>query len=128
MGQGELIPQVIAPLGQPVHGSAARIADAEHPRHLVKTLAGGIVPGGTHDLHLCIGPHIHDGCGAAGYTQADEGGLQVRVGDIIGRDVAPDMVDRDEGQVQSHGCPFGEVDPYQHSADEAGGIGDRYGV
>ena len=83
VGPGQLISAApVPPVGQAVHGSAARIADAEHPappcRSTRRPASSRVVP--PMHLHLCIGAHIHDGGGAAGDAQADEGGLQVRGG------------------------------------------------
>ena len=38
------------------------------------------------------------------------------------------MVHRDERNVQGQGAGLGEVNPHQHRADEAGGIGHGHGV
>ena len=128
VGLGQVIFPVVAPHCQPVHGPTAGIADAQHPGHLVKALPRRVVPGAAQDGHVRVGPHIHNGGGAAGDAQADEGGLQIRVGEIVGGDVAPHVVDGDEGQIQGHGGPLGKVHPHQHRPDEAGGIGDGHGV
>ena len=78
--------------------------------------------------HLGVGLHVHNGGGPPGDAQADKGGLQAGVGDVVGGDVPPDVVDGDEGQVQGQRRPLGEVDPHQHRPDEAGGVGDGDGV
>ena len=48
--------------------------------------------------------------------------------DVVGGDVAPDMVHRDQRYPQSIGRRFGEVDPHQQRTDEAGRIGHGDGV
>ena len=128
VGPGQLIPGGVAPLGQTVHGPAAGIADAQHPGHLVEALPRRVVPGGAQDLHVGVALHVHDGAGPPGDTQADEGGLQVGVGDVVGGDVPPDVVDGDQGHPQGAGRRLGEVHPHQHRPDEAGGVGDGDGV
>ena len=128
MGHGELILAVVAPLGQPVHGRSAGVADPQHPGHLVKTLSRRIVPGTAQDFHFGIGFYIHNGGGTSGDAKAHKGGLQIRVGNVVGSDVTPDMVDRNEGEPQGHGSPLGKIHPYQHRPDEAGGIGDGNGI
>ena len=128
VGPGQLIPGGVAPLGQTVHGPAAGIADAQHPGHLVEALPRRVVPGGPQDLHLRVVPDVHDEGGAPGDTQADKGGLQVRVGDVVGRDMAPDMVDRDQGHPQAIGRRLGEVHSHQQGPDEPRAVGDRHGV
>ena len=72
--------------------------------------------------------HIHQGGGAPGHTQAQEGGLQVWVGDVVGGDVAPHVVDGDQGHPQSIGHRLGKGYPHQQRPDEAGGAGHRHGV
>ena len=128
MGPGQLIAAVISPVRKAVHGTAAGVADAQHPGHLVKALPRRIIPGAAQHLHLRIGAHIHHQGGPAGDTQADEGRLQVWVGDVVGGDVAPHMVDRDQREIQGHSRSLGEIHPHQHRADEAGAVGDRHGV
>ena len=128
VGPGQLIFGVVPPVSQAVHGGTAGIADAQHPGHLVEALPGGVVPGPAQHLHLCIGANINDGGGAAGDAQTDEGGLQVRVGKVVGGDVAPHMVNRDQGPVQGQRGPLGKVDPHQHRTDQARGIGHRHTV
>ena len=50
------------------------------------------------------------------------------MGDIIGGDVAPDVVDGDEGHPQAVSYRLGEGHPHQQCADKAGGVGHRHGV
>ena len=128
VGLGEVESFVIAALGHAVHGAAAGIAQAQHPGGLVKALAGGVIPGGAHDLKMGIVPDIYKGGGAAGHAQAQKGRLQVRVGDVVGGDVAPDVVNGDEGDAQAVGYRLCEGHPYQQRADEARGIGDGHGT
>ena len=42
--------------------------------------------------------------------------------------MAPEVVDRDEGPVQSQGRALGEVHPHQQCADEPGAVGHRHRV
>ena len=42
--------------------------------------------------------------------------------------MAPDVVHGNERNTQSEGRAFGEIDPNQHRADEAGGVGAGHGV
>jgi hypothetical protein len=128
VGTGELIAPVVPPLGQRVHGRAAGVADAQHPRHLVEALPRRVVPGSAQNRHVRVVPHVYQHGVSAGDAQADEGGLQLGVSDVVGGDVAPDMVHRDQRYPQSIGRRFGEVDPHQQRTDEAGGVGDRHGV
>ena len=50
------------------------------------------------------------------------------MGDIIGCDVPPDMVDGHQGHVQGKGGGFGEVHPHQHRPDEPRRVGDGHRV
>ena len=128
VGPGQLVPAVVSSAGQAVHGAAPGVADAQHPGHLVKALPRRVVPGPPQHLHVRVGLHVHDQGGAAGDAQAHKGGLQLRVGDVICGDVPSHMVHRDQGQVQGHGRPFGEVHPHQHRPDEPRGVGHRHGI
>ena len=42
--------------------------------------------------------------------------------------MAPDMMDGDQGDSQGKGRRLGKAEAHQHRADQAGGIGHRYGV
>ena len=72
--------------------------------------------------------HLHDVAVAAGRHQAEEGRLQLRVGEVEGRNVAPQVVDRHQRLMGRVRQPLGKVDSHQHRADEAGGKGDGHGV
>ena len=50
------------------------------------------------------------------------------MGDVVGGDVAPDVMDGHQRQAQRHGRTLGEVHAHKDSADEAGGVGDGDGV
>ena len=50
------------------------------------------------------------------------------MGNVVGGDVAPNVVDGDQGDSQGIGHGLGKIHPHQHRADEAGGIGHRHGV
>ena len=115
-------------LGQSVHGLAAGVGKAQHTGCLVEALAGSVIPCGSQDRHVRIVPDIHDEGVAAGDGQRQKGRLQLREGQIVGGDVATDVVDRDQRHVQRIGHGLGEADPHQHGADETGGIGDGHGV
>ena len=115
-------------LGQSVHGLAAGVGKAQHTGCLVEALAGSVIPCGSQDRHVRIVPDIHDEGVAAGDGQRQKGRLQLREGQIVGGNVATDVVDRDQRHAQRIGHGLGEADPHQHGADEAGGIGDGHGV
>ncbi len=113
VGAGKYIGFIIAPLGHFVHGPAAGIAQTQHPGGLVKALPRRVVPGGAQHREMGVVANVHDGGGAAGHAQAQEGGLQVGVGDVIGGDVPPDVVDGDERHAQAKGGGLGEGYPHQ---------------
>ena len=50
------------------------------------------------------------------------------MGDVVGGDVPPGMVDGDQRHPQGVGRRLGEVHPHQQGADEAGGVGDGHRV
>ena len=123
-GKGPVVPS----LGGPVQGTAAGVAQAHHPGDLVKALPCRVVPGAPQDGHVGVPLDIYNQRSPPGHAQADEGGLQVRVGDVVGGDVPPHMVDRDQRHPQGIGHRLGKAHPHQHRADEAGGIGHGHGV
>ena len=128
MGPGQLVTGIIAALSQLIHRSAARIANPQHPGHLVKALPRRVVPGSTQDLHISVALYVHDHGVAAGDTETHKGGLQVGVGDVVGGDMGPDMMDRDDGHIEAVGHRLSKVHAHQQGANEAGGIGYRHGV
>ena len=65
---------------------------------------------------------------ASGYHQAQKGRLKLRISQIIGRDVSPDMVHRNEGLIERQGSCLGKVDTHQHCANKTRSIGHRYGI
>ena len=65
---------------------------------------------------------------AAGNNQTQKGRLQFRIGDIVCSDMAPDMMDRDQGQPCGQGDTLGKVHAYEDRANQSGGVGHRYRV
>ena len=47
---------------------------------------------------------------------------------VVGGNVAPDMMDRDQGNPQGHGRRLGKVYPNQYCSNEAGGIAHRHSI
>ena len=64
----------------------------------------------------------------AGDHQTQKRRLQLRIGDIVGSDMATDMMHRDQGLIQRQRCCFSKIHAYQHRADEAGRIGHGHRV
>ena len=128
LGTGQLVLLLIPPLSQSIHGAAAGVADAQHPCHLIKAFAGGVISGSTQQLHFGVVLDVHDESVAAGDAEAEEGRLQVGVSDVIGGDMTPNVVDGDEGHTQAIGGAFGKVDPHQHRSDQPRCVGAGHSV
>ena len=125
---GEGVFRGIAALGEIVHRLAAGVGQAQNPGDLVKALPCGVVPGCPQDGHIRIPRHVHNHGVAPGDAQGQEGGLQLGKGQIVGRDMAPEMVDRDQRLPHSQGGAFGEVHRHQQRADETGTVSHGDGV
>ena len=65
---------------------------------------------------------------AAGNHQTQERRLQLRIGQVVCRNVAPDVMDGDQRHIQRHGRSLGKIHTHQHRADEARGIGYCHGI
>ena len=128
MGAGQVVHAACGLLRQLVHRPAAGVGEPQHPRRLVEAFAGGIVTGGTQHGHIGVVRHIHDQRIAAGDGQRHEGRLQLRKGQIVGGDVPPHMVHRNQGHTQRVGSGFGKADAHQHRADEPRRIRHRHRV
>ena len=72
--------------------------------------------------------HLHDVAVPAGGHQAEERRLQLRVGDVVGRDVAAHMVHRDERHAERERGGLGKVHADEQRADEPRRAGDGHGV
>ena len=118
----------VSQLGLLVQGRAARVGHTQNSCYLIEALSRGIVQGGPQDLHIRVALHVYDHGVAAGDHQAQKGGLQVRIGQIVGGNVPPDVVDGDQRLAQGVGRRLGEVDPHQHGTDEPRSIGNGYSV
>ena len=64
----------------------------------------------------------------AGYHQTQERRLQLGIGQIVGGNVPPDVMDRDQGLVQRQRGGFGEIHAHQNRSDKTGRISHRHGV
>ena len=124
VGVGELVGVLVPLLGDLVQLHPARVGDAHGPGGLVEGLPGGVVPGAAQDLQAGVVLHPDDVAVAPGDHQAQEGGCQLRAGEVVGGDVPPQMVHRDEGQPGGEGQALGEVHPHQQGPDEPRGVGD----
>mgnify|MGYP000585744099 CR=1 FL=1 len=114
--------------GSSCYAGAAGVGQAQGAGHLVKGFSGGIVHRVAQNVVVGVVLHFHDVAVPAGGHQAEERRLQLRVGQVEGRNVAPQMVDRHQRLARRVGEALGKVDAYQHCADEAGREGDSHGV
>ena len=115
-------------LAAPVQRRAAGIGHPQHPGDLVEGFSRRVVQGRAEDVHVRVVFDLHDHRVAAGHHQTQERRLQLRIGDVIGGDMSPDVVNRDQGFPQRQRRRLGEVHAYQHRADQAGGIGHGHGI
>ena len=118
----------VAGLGGIGDAGAAGVGQAQGPGHLVEGLAGGVVHRPAQDPEFGVVLHLDNVAVAPRGHQAQEGGLQLGVGQIEGRNVAPQMVDRHQGFAGGVGQALGKVDPHQHRPDQARGKGDCHRV
>ena len=118
----------VACLCAPVQCSAARIRHAEHARHLVEALARRVVARGAENSEVRVATHIDNQRMPARNDQTDEWRLQLRIRQIVCRDMPADMVNRHQRQIQRIGRSLRKIHADQHRADEPRRIGDCDGV
>ena len=94
MGHRQAVSLGVAGLGGVGHAGAAGIGQTQRAGHLVKGFTGGIVHRVAEDVVVGVVLHLHDVAVSAGCHKAEEGRLQLGVGEVKGRDVAPQVVDR----------------------------------
>ena len=111
-----------------VHIHAAGIGEADGPCHLVKTLAGSVVPGASDDMEMGVVLYINDMGVTARHHQTQERRFQVGVGDVVGGDVSPEMVHRNQGLAGGGSQTLGKANPHQQGADESRGGSHSHGV
>ena len=128
VGHRQTVGLGVAGLGGVGHAGPAGVGEAQRPGHLVKGLARRIIDGVAEDVVVGVVLHFHDVTVAAGGHKAEEGGLQLRVGQVEGGDVAPQMVHGHQRLVCRIGQPLGEVHPHQNGPDEAGRKGHGHGI
>ena len=128
MADGELVLPVVSGLGQIVDGLAARVWQAEHARCLVKALASRIVARGAEDAQVGIVAHVADERVAARDGQAHERRLQLRVGNVVSRDVTADVMHRDKRHTERERGGLGKVHADEQRADEPRRARDGYSV
>ena len=83
---------------------------------------------GAQEHAAVIVRHLDDVAVSAGGHEAGEGGHEIQKGQIVGGDMAQDMVGVDEGLAGGKGQAFSIAHPHQQSADQTGPAGDGDGV
>ena len=111
-----------------VQCGAAGIGHPQNPGYLVKALPCGIIQSSPQNLHFRIILHIHNHGVSAGNHQTKKGRLQLGVGQIIGGNVSPDVVDRNQRLVQRQSGSLGKVHAHQDRTNQPRRIGHRYCV
>ena len=96
--------------------------------NLVKGFAGGVVHRAAQ--HLVAAPvlHHHNVAVATAGHQTEKRRFQVRMGQIVCRDMSPQMVYRHQRFAAGVGKALGKVDTHQHRADQARGKGDSHRI
>ena len=107
---------------------AAGISESHAPGHLIKGLAGSIVPGPAQDTESPVILDHHQMGVTAGHDETHEGRLQVRVLDKICRDMAFDVVHTHQRLVRRpcHGLRRGDADEKRSHQSRA--VGDAHSV
>ena len=128
MGHRQAVGLGVAGLGGIGHAGAAGIGQTQRAGHLVKGFTGGIVHGVAQNVVVGVVLHLHDMAVAAGCHQTEEGRLELRMGQVEGRNVAPQVMHRNQRLVGRIGQPLGKVHAHQHCADQARRKGDSHRV
>ena len=61
----------------------------------------------------------------AGYHQTKKRRFQLRMSDVVGGNVPPNVVNRNQRLLSGQHQAFGKIDPHQKRSDQPWGIGDR---
>ena len=80
--RGELIGGAVAVLAHSVKVESSGVGDAHCTGRLVKGLACGIVSRSADNFKIGVVPDLNHHCVATAYNKAEEGRLEVGVGDI----------------------------------------------
>ena len=128
MAYGERVFPVVPALGEFVERLPAGIGQAQHAGHLVKALAGGVVPRGAEDAHVGVPAHVHEHGVPAGDGKAEEGRLELREGEVVRRYVPADVVHRHERHVQRQRRGLCEIHAHEQRADEPRRVSHRHGT
>ena len=128
MGHRQAVGFGVAGLGGVGHAGAAGVGQAQRPGHLVKGFAGRVVHSVAQNVVVGVVQHFHNVAVAAGGHEAEERRLELRVGEVKGCNVSPQVMHGHQRFARRVGQPLGKVDAHQHCADEAGCKGDGHSV
>ena len=113
----------VAGLRRFVKRRAAGIRHTDHAGDLVKALPCRIIAGRAHDAELCVILHVDDQRMSAGDNKTQKWRLQIGIRQIIGRDMPPDMVNRNERHAEAVRRRLRKIYAHQHRADQPRRIG-----
>ena len=114
--------------GSLVDFGASGIAQADFPRHLVKSLSRRVVLCLSQNLIFTVIADKNQMRVSAGDYQAGKRRLQCRFRDIIRADMSLDMVHTDQRYSGREAQSLGGGDTDQQGTDQSGPIGDRDGI
>ena len=118
----------VAGLRRLVERRAAGIRHPDHAGDLIKAFPCRVVTRGAEDMEFRVVLHVDDQRMPAGDDEAQKRRFQIRVRQIVGRDMPADMVHRDERHAEAVGRGLGKVDADEHRADQPRRVGDGDGV
>ena len=121
---------VVAKLCLTVESSAAGIRHSKHARDLIEAFPRRVVARRAEDAHFRVILHVHDQTVSAGNDKADERRLQLRIRQIICRNMSADVMHRHQRHIQRKGRRLRKVHANQNCADQPRriGHGDRINV
>ena len=108
----------VAGLRRFVKRRAAGIRHTDHAGDLVKALPCCVVAGRAHDVKFCVILHVNDQRMSAGDNKTQKWRLQIGIRQIIGRDMPPDMVNRNERHAEAVRRRFREIHTHQYRTDQ----------
>ncbi len=119
--------------GQAVDHRAAGVGESHHLGALVERLARRVVDRRAEDAHVARRIHAHDLGVAAAHPQAQEreagvGHGAVRQVDEVREDVAPQVIDLDQGDVVRERQALGERHAHHERSEQSGAPRERDGI
>ena len=118
----------VAGLRRFVKRRAAGIRHTDHAGDLVKALPCRVVARCAHDAELCVILHVNNQRMPSGDDEAKKRRLQIGIRQIIGRDMPPDMVNRNERHAEAVRRRLRKIYAHQHRTDQPRRIGHSDGV